>query len=228
MDPLAHEYPSLSFYAFVANNPIIFVDPDGKRIVAMNGGAQRAVRGVLELYGEKADKLFRLDNTSSGVFETSDDFMDAGKFAKRAKRYGVAEDEIENAYKLYKAIAHKDDIEVSSIYPSEAFTSGSSEGGSKVGGKRSKVVNSNYSDLISDISNGQVTKEMSNKIFKTNEYKALKGRGYIKFNDYDFQNMTNPETPLGLILIDGSKTTARQNTDEITAVFSAIIKLDLP
>ena len=33
VDPLAHKYPSLSSYAFVANNPIIFVDPDGKRIV---------------------------------------------------------------------------------------------------------------------------------------------------------------------------------------------------
>ena len=33
VDPLASEYPSLSPYAFVADNPIIYIDPDGRRIV---------------------------------------------------------------------------------------------------------------------------------------------------------------------------------------------------
>lgn len=32
IDPLAHKYPQLSPYVFVANNPIIFVDPDGAEI----------------------------------------------------------------------------------------------------------------------------------------------------------------------------------------------------
>jgi RHS repeat-associated protein len=32
IDPLANKYPSLSPYAFVANNPILFRDPDGQRI----------------------------------------------------------------------------------------------------------------------------------------------------------------------------------------------------
>lgn len=32
VDPLSGKYPSLSPYAFVANNPIIYIDPDGKRI----------------------------------------------------------------------------------------------------------------------------------------------------------------------------------------------------
>lgn len=31
-DPLAHEYTNLSPYVFVANNPIIYVDPDGREI----------------------------------------------------------------------------------------------------------------------------------------------------------------------------------------------------
>ena len=33
MDPLAHEYQSLSPYVFVANSPVNAIDPDGRRIV---------------------------------------------------------------------------------------------------------------------------------------------------------------------------------------------------
>jgi len=32
VDPLAHKYPNLSPYVFVANNPIMLIDPDGKQI----------------------------------------------------------------------------------------------------------------------------------------------------------------------------------------------------
>ena len=33
VDPLAEKYPEMSAYAFSANNPILFVDPDGRDIV---------------------------------------------------------------------------------------------------------------------------------------------------------------------------------------------------
>lgn len=36
-DPAENEYPSLSPYAFVANNPINAIDPDGQRILFVNG-----------------------------------------------------------------------------------------------------------------------------------------------------------------------------------------------
>ncbi|NGZ90394.1 hypothetical protein [Psychroflexus maritimus] len=32
MDPLAEKYPSISSYAYVANNPLRYIDPDGMRI----------------------------------------------------------------------------------------------------------------------------------------------------------------------------------------------------
>ncbi|WKZ76304.1 MAG: hypothetical protein QY303_05265 [Vicingaceae bacterium] len=37
VDPLASDYPSLSPYNFVANNPLNAIDPDGRKIIFVNG-----------------------------------------------------------------------------------------------------------------------------------------------------------------------------------------------
>ena len=36
LDPLASKYPALSPYNFVADNPIMYIDPDGRKIVVPN------------------------------------------------------------------------------------------------------------------------------------------------------------------------------------------------
>jgi RHS repeat-associated protein len=49
VDPLAKKYHPISPYAYVANNPIKLVDPDGKRIkvAGMSRGIRREVRSRL-------------------------------------------------------------------------------------------------------------------------------------------------------------------------------------
>jgi len=58
VDPAAVEYPNIGGYVYVANNPIIFVDPDGRRIrgVKMVNGeityTKRAIRNGTQRYIE--------------------------------------------------------------------------------------------------------------------------------------------------------------------------------
>jgi RHS repeat-associated protein len=47
VDPLALEYVDLSPYIFVANNPIYFVDVDGKRIIVPDKAHQKVISGYL-------------------------------------------------------------------------------------------------------------------------------------------------------------------------------------
>ncbi|MDY0216966.1 MAG: hypothetical protein RBS19_08435 [Bacteroidales bacterium] len=39
MDPMADKYPSLSPFAYCANNPVMLVDPDGREIWITGDGA---------------------------------------------------------------------------------------------------------------------------------------------------------------------------------------------
>ena len=41
VDPMAGEYPSISPYAYCANNPIKYIDPDGQRFIDANGNRVR-------------------------------------------------------------------------------------------------------------------------------------------------------------------------------------------
>ena len=53
LDPLASKYPNLSPYNFVANSPIIFIDPDGEKIVWGNDAeSQKMKSAALKLKNE--------------------------------------------------------------------------------------------------------------------------------------------------------------------------------
>ncbi|WP_396184521.1 RHS repeat-associated core domain-containing protein, partial [Flavobacterium sp.] len=52
IDPLAEKYVNISTYGYCLNNPIIFVDPNGKEVVAHDKDAQDLILNALtELLG---------------------------------------------------------------------------------------------------------------------------------------------------------------------------------
>lgn len=58
VDPLTADYPSLSPYVFVANNPINAIDPDGRKILFVNGHYQDNWVGRNVLGADKGGKAY--------------------------------------------------------------------------------------------------------------------------------------------------------------------------
>ncbi len=54
LDPLASDYPSLSGYSYVSNNPVIFIDPDGRKVKYANFRCR-----IATFFGKFGNKAFR-------------------------------------------------------------------------------------------------------------------------------------------------------------------------
>lgn len=102
LDPLAAKYPSMSPYNFVGNSPIMFIDPDGRKIINADKILLNNFKARLKLANEKFNQWL-VDNgdftrkTFTGTKEEWKEYKSARHFAstsirlnkKRIKEYTI-------------------------------------------------------------------------------------------------------------------------------------------
>jgi len=89
IDPHASKYPSLSPYSYVANNPLKYIDPDGKDIVVLNdsdGAHGFGHNAVLVGNDDDGWTYYSYDGDGEYTTESFDTYSDYGE-SDVAKRY---------------------------------------------------------------------------------------------------------------------------------------------
>jgi RHS repeat-associated protein len=229
IDPAAQEYPAFSDYSFVANSPLQYIDPDGRRIRPVNKAANDALNALFSTYGtdKQLGEAFNLrySNTSGDYYSNDVDAVNKRTFKKRLRKAGIRldKDSRAQAYSTYLAVVSNDEIQVEVV---EAADGGSvirpGEKGTVVVGTDPKINENEGLNLFKgDIKEaGEATKAIVDEAVRpvdgagTGDYKPDRvGHDYA---GYDSAMYGLDET----ILIDGTKKTNIQNGKTLEAALA--------
>mgnify|MGYP003673007573 CR=1 FL=1 len=200
-DPLASEFPSYSPYNFVVNNPILFVDPDGKAVKPSNESAAAAFHSIVQsLGGQKAFGL-KVEGKGKNAYYTTDLNWSIDKFARKSGLEGEA---LSNAIAVFKVLKAEEIVEIAVV----------SAEGTQSNVENTRNVQTNNSDVNSfmvktDKDNNLSPLETQSEINALLNDGSPKGDGFGFFPEENNSTVTNynatsiiPEKkPLGGILI---------------------------
>jgi RHS repeat-associated protein len=118
VDPLMKKYPSLSAYSFVANNPVLFIDIDG-RDIGLNNKMKKSKQHMAALETVRFSKIFNtylehFGSVSSGDINTAKDGIlsrhTINLNAKNIGAYGVTTVRIDNGNGKFREYKEGDKI----------------------------------------------------------------------------------------------------------------------
>jgi hypothetical protein len=173
-----NKYPSLSPYAYCANNPVILVDPDGRKIRAINAAANKCISAKDEsITGRLAGSYY---NGKSGLWETGSTFKDYNEFYSHAQNISnkeslfLSDKDIKESYNFYLALQNENVFEVEILFThvdSETYWPG--QEGSRVAGQGKQTSNSEDKKFTSELMlRGKLDEELSSALFYGTTYKS--------------------------------------------------------
>jgi hypothetical protein len=252
IDPMAGSYAGISPYVAFGDNPIFFVDSDGRKIKPVNGHAVEAVEYLGKKYGQA---LWISHDPNSNVYGTERDFKNYNKF-KSALENEIPKKEMKQAWALYQGLKDDEIIEVSilvtgEVKDNETKNNFNNKSGSSVAGAGVETNNPEYNELVdlirdrscldSDLANtlyngaNLVDKNGNNVVDNNNKPITIKsnvqGKEWVYFKDYDNTHVRvgkNNVKVKGHVLIDGTKTSSTNTpfkNDNATKVTNAVSRI---
>jgi RHS repeat-associated protein len=189
VDPLSDKYPSMSAFMYCAGNPVVLVDPDGRKIKPTNFGDNEVADYYASFVGgsdEMAELVFAIKpDANSGTYGTRNFFKNIDEFRKNANKKGakLKGNDLKKAYNAYSALLDQNVIEIQGIkadYKEESTTlsAGRYQSGTSQGNESLLTRNDNLIGLdINTKSETQINDSFENS-------KAdIKGSGFMFFKD---------------------------------------------
>lgn len=239
IDPLAYEFAHMSPYSALGNNPILYIDPDGKKIKAMNALATDAMYSLGDKYGNALKISYDEKNNTFGTDATFGDFKE---FKAALKNEKLTSESLLEAWALYQGLKETDVIELTILVEGEENNSTYNTGDESQGSKKEdlglKTENSEYDKFSKLLGNSTFNSKLSNIFFKGEEYETDEGENKINPNqqgeNWVFFNNKNENARSkfknlnfkvkGHLVINGTNQTSQSNSKTVTNAIKTIFQ----
>ena len=240
IDPLAAKYPNLSPYVAFNNNPIIYIDPNGKAYIPVNEGAKTVIETASNRFGQ--DLLILYDektNTYSSKATIGEEpgytFQDESDFRTKlqASNANYTNAEINEAWSFYQGLStpvvYELEITITKEGDASVYSNNSSANGSTNDNKSSlQTDNDEYEKFIGILGKHELSKELADAIYNGKEVKTTdnngnekketikpnkRGKGWAFFENKSFKSGLSKLK--GVILIDATNNNSNQIFNKI-------------